>query len=180
MRELLHARLGDAASGLKNDDLLARMIASQRAGDGALPPDLGLGHKAFRQLMARHFPGAFLEGQIIPPVADDRADEREQLSTLLMQHLAGEDASEEWLAQIVVTACMAADHLWQDLGLWSRADLSRLMQENFPTLAAKNTKDMKWKKFLYKQLCEAEGIYTCRSPSCEVCDDYLICFGPEA
>ena len=71
------------------------------------------------------------------------------------------------------------DHLWQDLGLWSRKDLGTLMQLNFPQLAARNDKDMKWKKFLYKQLCIAEGIYTCRAPSCEVCADYQHCFGPE-
>ena len=39
--------------------------------------------------------------------------------------------------------------------------------------------DMKWKKFFYKQLCQTEGIHTCRAPSCEVCADYQACFGPE-
>jgi NifQ. len=39
--------------------------------------------------------------------------------------------------------------------------------------------DMKWKKFIYKQLCEAEGLYVCRAPSCEVCKDYDQCFGKE-
>jgi nitrogen fixation protein NifQ len=54
-----------------------------------------------------------------------------------------------------------------------------MLQYNFPELAAKNDKDMKWKKFLYKQLCEAEGLYLCRAPSCEVCIDYPKCFGSE-
>jgi len=53
------------------------------------------------------------------------------------------------------------------------------MTRNFPVLAAKNDRDMKWKKFLYKQLCQREGIYICRAPSCEVCADYAKCFGPE-
>jgi nitrogen fixation protein NifQ len=74
---------------------------------------------------------------------------------------------------------MGSDHLWQDLGLWNRGELSRLMEQNFPEVAKRNQKDMKWKRFLYKQLCEAEGIYTCRAPSCEVCIDYHACFGPE-
>lgn len=55
---------------------------------------------------------------------------------------------------VIVATGMASDHLWQDLGLWSRQDLSELMARNFPTLAAKANRDMKWKKFLYKQLCE--------------------------
>ena len=61
----------------------------------------------------------------------------------------------------------------------TRDDLTALMMRNFPALAGQNTRNMKWKKFLYKQLCETEGIYTCRAPSCEVCVDYAQCFGPE-
>ena len=80
---------------------------------------------------------------------------------------------------IVSRACQGRDHLWQDMGLWSRDQLSSLMLRNFPTLAQQNTQNMKWKKFIYKQLCDAEGIYTCRAPSCEVCADYAACFGPE-
>jgi len=87
--------------------------------------------------------------------------------------------SELWTARIVAVGCLGSDHLWQDLGLWSRAELSALMERNFPTLAAKNVHNMKWKKFLYKQLCIAEGVYVCRAPSCEVCADYDACFGPE-
>ena len=83
------------------------------------------------------------------------------------------------MAHILAAGCMASDHLWQDLGLWHRAELTALMRRNFPPLAARNVKDMKWKKFLYKQLCESEGIYLCRAPSCEVCVDYAVCFGPE-
>jgi nitrogen fixation protein NifQ len=83
------------------------------------------------------------------------------------------------MAGILVAACLGNDHLWQDLGLWSRRELSELMQRNFPELAARNDRDMKWKKFLYKQLCETEGIYTCRAPSCQECSDYEECFGPE-
>lgn len=83
------------------------------------------------------------------------------------------------MAEIVIAGCMGSDHLWQDLGLWQRADLTHLMLHNFEPLALRNQRDMKWKKFLYKQLCEAEGIYVCRSPSCEVCIDFHSCFGSE-
>ena len=84
-----------------------------------------------------------------------------------------------WIVSILVAGCLGEDHLWQDLGLWSRQDLSGLIAYNFPQIKAANDKDMKWKKFLYKQLCEAEGIYVCRAPSCDVCVDYPRCFGPE-
>ena len=74
---------------------------------------------------------------------------------------------------------MGDNHLWQDMGLSSRAALSELMNAWFPTLAAKNTGDMKWKKFFYKQLCERADIFICKAPTCGACIDYDKCFGPE-
>lgn len=69
---------------------------------------------------------------------------------------------------------------WQDLGLWSDADLSDLVRRNFPPLAMRsNLKDMKWKRVFYEQLCETEGIYPCRAPSFEVCCNYHVYLGPE-
>ena len=163
-----------------NEELFARMLDSWSQGLGALPAWLGLGESGFAAMFARYFAGAPWPElpQCAAPDAGREA-EREELRTLLLLHRAGRDRSEEWLADIVSHACMASDHLWQDLGLWSRQDLSALMADNFPALKAKNDRDMKWKKFLYKQLCNQEGIYTCRSPSCEVCADYQACFGPE-
>ena len=167
------------ASGLPNDDLFAQMIASQMAHAGALPSGLGLDELDFAALLARHFPGVELLFRCAGNFADSRALEHDDVLALLLEHRAGNDPSEQWMSRIVTAACMASDHLWQDLGLWSRDYLSQLMKQNFPVLAAKNIHDMKWKKFLYKQLCEKEGINACRAPSCEVCTDYLNCFGPE-
>jgi len=175
----LYAELMSHAIGLPNDDLFAQMISSQIEGVGALPPGLGLEEADFSELLARHFPGAVLEIRCMGNITDPRALERDDVLALLLESRTGIDISEQWMAQIVTTACMASDHLWQDLGLWSRDDLSRLMTKNFPALAARNVHDMKWKKFLYKQLCEKEGINACRAPSCQVCIDYLKCFGPE-
>ena len=168
--------------GLPNDDTLARMLATQAVGGGTLPMGLGLESADFDTLLARHFPGA--SRPIIPPRPAPRwdsrlAEELGELISLLQLYRAGRDESERWLSVIVATGCMSNDHLWEDLGLWSRRDLSELMQRNFPTLAAKNDHDMKWKKFLYKQLCIQEGVYLCRAPSCAVCCDYSQCFGPE-
>jgi nitrogen fixation protein NifQ len=175
----LYAELMAHAAGTPNDELFAQMISSQIGGVGALPPGLGLSEQNFAELLTRHFPG--VELVIHAPSADDeeRAPERDDVLGLLLEHRAFRHQSELWMAEIVTAACMANDHLWQDLGLHSRLYLGRLLNENFPTLAAKNTQDMKWKKFLYKQLCEKDEIMTCRAPSCEVCTDYQKCFGPE-
>lgn len=176
----LYALLMARAAGLPNDDLFARMLVSQAGGQSALPPGLGVSAPEFGVLMSRHFPGFGLPAALaLKPDLGERAVEWDDLLGLLMQYRAGDDPSEDWLALIVATACMGGDHLWQDLGLWSRADLSLLMSRNFPGLTALNTRDMKWKKFLYKQLCDRAGVYVCRSPSCEVCVDYAKCFGPE-
>lgn len=161
--------------------LLARMLVSRRLDRGALPARLGLGAEAFGRMMAGCFPGAgpATDWAAGPPVDASREPERAELRGLLLAHAADAGEACAWMAEVVAAGCMGGDHLWQDLGLWSRRDLSELFLVHFPALAAKNDRDMKWKKFLYKQLCAAEGIYVCRSPSCEVCPDYKDCFGPE-
>lgn len=173
----LYWRLLAHATGLANDDLFARMLTSQAAGAGALPPGLGLAPEAFAELLGRHFPDCGPLGLTATEALDDaRALEREDLVALLLEGRAGRDRSETWMAAIVAAACMAGDHLWQDLGLWSRTDLTRLMHDNFPHLAAQNRHDMKWKKFLYRQICDREGIPVCPAPSCQSCADYAQCF----
>ena len=74
---------------------------------------------------------------------------------------------------------MGEDHLWQDLGLFNRGDLSRLLARHFPVLHAGNTKNMRWKKFFYRRLCEIEGFSLCTAPHCSVCVDFASCFGDE-
>lgn len=176
----LYGLLMARAAGLPNDDLFAKMLVSQAAAQSALPACLGLGLGEFRALMARHFPGFNLPAPLAhAPNLGERGAEWDELLALLVGYQGGADASESWMALIVATACMGGDHLWQDLGLWSRADLTKLMADNFPGLSALNTLDMKWKKFLYKQLCDRNGVHVCRSPSCEVCVDYAKCFSGE-
>ncbi len=173
----LYARLMQHAAGLPNDVLFARMLVSQSGGIGVLPPGLGLAADSFGELLSRHFPGAGPLGLTCTDGLDVlRGPERDDLVGLLLDGRAGADRSETWMAEIVAAGCMGGDHLWQDLGLWSRRDLSRLMTENFPGLAAKNDRDMKWKKFLYRQICDREGIHACPAPSCQVCVDYAKCF----
>jgi nitrogen fixation protein NifQ len=173
---LMSARRGDSV-----EESLARMIASWSLGRGAMPQWLGLSRVRFQDLMARHFPGFDIEAfhGCGEPLDPDRWEEMGDLHSLLMQNLTDDAREHVMMADIVIAGCMGPDHLWQDLGLWERADLSRMMLTHFRPLALRNDRDMKWKKFLYKQLCETEGIYTCRAPSCQVCADYSACFGPE-
>jgi nitrogen fixation protein NifQ len=111
-----------------------------------------------------------------------RQDEVDDVRGLLLDHanpLASDAAALAALAERVALACLGDNHLWQDLKLASRGELSELMRHWFPELVARNHADMKWKKFLYKQLCERQALFICKAPSCEVCTDRPLCFGPE-
>lgn len=169
------------ADGSPNCIWLAQIIASWQVGDGVLPDRLGLGENQFEQLLERRFPGFRLDSAAPSGKTLDfsRMLEKQDLENFLRRFAAVENDETEWLIAIIVAACLGSDHLWQDLGLFSRNDLSSLLKHNFPEMALLNNRDMKWKKFLYKQLCEAEGLYVCRAPSCEVCNDYPDCFGEE-
>ncbi len=160
-----------------NRSLLASIIAGQGAGNGCLPPTLGLSEADYLAMLDTFFPAAeatvVIREEILIP-------EKEDLYKLLTDHRAGASTAELWIASIIASACAGSDHLWQDLGLANRGELSQLMVHNFPALAASNSGDMKWKKFLYRQFCALEGIYTCPAPSCGVCADFAKCFGPES
>lgn len=176
LAELLALSPARSAANDPNHGLLASLVAGQVTGNGCLPADLGIGSADFTELCQKHFPGARLS---LVPRTGQPIPEWDDLLKLLLEHRAGEFRSEILIARIVATACTGSDHLWQDLGLGSRDELSRLMWLNFPALARANTGDMKWKKFLYRQMCAREGIYVCPAPSCGVCADYAKCFGPE-
>lgn len=180
-KQAIYSRLMAVSTGMNNDDVLACMLTSVCVGEGAMPFHLGLTQLEYEALMQSHFPGVSLPASYMQAVQDDaqRFEEQTELLDLLMSHRRYASDETAWMAKIVVTGCMGGNHLWQDMGLWSRLDLTTLLNTNFPVLAQKNDKDMKWKKFFYKQLCQQEGIYVCRSPSCEVCPDYADCFGPE-
>jgi nitrogen fixation protein NifQ len=108
-----------------------------------------------------------------------RQEEFEDLLQLLLDHQSGEAPGAEMVARWVAASCLGENHLWQDMALSNRGALSSILKEYFGPLHEKNTADMKWKKFFYKTICQGEGFYLCKSPSCGVCVDYDKCFGPE-
>ena len=174
--ELLATPAGATALRDPNRPLFASLLAGQAGSSGCLPTGLGLGEHDFRVLLQTHFPG------FEPPLSPHPAvalPETGELRDLLQASRNPALDSSAWMVDILIAGCAGRDHLWQDLGLCNRDELSRMMQLNFPELARANTGDMKWKKFLYRQLCAREGIYVCPAPSCGVCVDYARCFGPE-
>jgi len=168
---------------------LAGVIVSGNDSQKGVPSfEMSLGEKAFAQLMERYFPGVLgvvvqfqcrQAGEQKPPASSQ--SEFPELLCLLLEHGVPENEQQEtlWLAYAVAVASLGGNHLWQDMGLPSRKALSSLLKRYFQPLYNKNTKDMKWKKFFYKQLCEREGMSLCKSPNCEDCADYAHCFGQE-
>jgi len=146
---------------------------------------LGLPTSALRQLAARHFSSATLAATPLdtswPLALRQRLDEFEDVRDLLLEFRRADCEDALWLASAVAVACLGDNHLWQDLGLPHRQALSHLLRDYFPTLSARNSGDMKWKKFFYKQLCDRTEVLfrVCRAPSCAVCSDYDLCFGAE-
>lgn len=69
-------------------------------------------------------------------------------------------------------------HFWDGKAGTTEA-LTLLIRRYFPALAARNVDNMKWKKFLYRQLCLKEELHICRSPSCADCTDHAECFESE-
>lgn len=182
LRASIHAVCRPSCLKHPEGEWIARILASWWAGEGVLPAHLGLSREAF-QAFCRHYLGRppLLAG---PPVFRSsaetyRQEERRDLRLLLLSHAHAATPPVVWLAEILAWAALGEDHLWRDLGVWSRDDLSALLFFAFPALAGKNTHDMKWKKFFYRQMCEAEGVRLCRAPSCGECRDYVRCFGPE-
>ena len=99
---------------------------------------------------------------------------------LLRDATPGVDAMEAaQVAGAVAAGCLGEQHLWRDLALPNRAALRTLLETYLRDLAADNTMDMRWKKFIYRRLCRWGGFPTCKAPSCGVCPDYSECFGPE-
>ncbi|GAB3386620.1 nitrogen fixation protein NifQ [Azotobacter armeniacus] len=174
-----------------NRPWLEQIIQSQRGGLSCLPFRLGLDEQNYAELIRTHFPALATQSsadlgllahecsELREDLLEMRRDEWEELRNLLLDSRHGSDPEEVWMASILAAACLGGDHLWRDVGLESREHLQALLMHNFPSLAERNVHNMRWKKFFYKQLCERDGGYVCRSPSCEQCPSHHDCFGAE-
>lgn len=139
---------------------------------------LGLSLAEVGRLLDRHFPG-YAAPELDGLAPSLPSEEEVLLVELLMAHRSGPEPIAGWFAILIARRAMRPDHLWQDLGLNDRGELNRLLGRHFRTLHAGNTGNMRWKKYFYRVLCEAEGFSLCAAPSCSVCTDFIDCFGAE-
>ncbi len=179
-REQLFASLMANARGGANAYFLASMLTSWATEEGVMPAYLGLAPESFAEMGAHFFPG--IELPLRPELSDawlKMMPERGELEALFAEFAVDDEPERGWIAAIIIAGSAGHHHLWEDLGLFSRPDLTAMIGVNFPELAARNDRDMKWKKFIYKQLCEREGIIACPAPTCDACADFSVCFASE-
>lgn len=148
---------------------------------GALSAGLGLAGAELRELISSIFPHAMPLLERFDLDADVSLSEDEScLRELLSRHTTSGTWFELRLAAMIARRAMRPNHLWQDVGLRCRRELSDLMARHFAPLAMRNNRDMKWKKFFYRMICRDEGFRLCTAPSCSECDDFAVCFGDES
>jgi nitrogen fixation protein NifQ len=160
--------------------ILALAVFNAREEGRTLAETSGLDAGALSALASRLFPGAAdalaaMAGAGKPaPTAEE-----ESARDLLLMYGNGDYAFLNPLATMIARRCQEPHHLWQDLGLRDRDELSELMTRHFMRLKQKNSADMKWKKFIYRMVCASEGFSLCPAPVCSECDDFASCFDTE-
>jgi nitrogen fixation protein NifQ len=130
-------------------------------------------------LQTRLFTGIEFPAVLVPDLAV--ITKEEQCLRQLLERFA---TPHSWLSKrfvpIVARRAVQSHHLWQDLGLRNREELSRFMSRHFKPLAEKNSQDMKWKKFLSRMICMDDSYGLCPAPTCSECSDISNCFGDES
>jgi nitrogen fixation protein NifQ len=161
--------------------VLASILAVAAMENGAVAERAGLAAPDFASLMAQWFPAAC--GMGIAWRAQEAAvedDEVAMVRDLLLAQRSSEGHAGRWLAAMIARRAMEPNHLWEDLGLRDRTELTRLLARHFAPLAARNTGNMRWKRFFYRALCESDGFVMCTTPVCTECRDFDLCFGDES
>jgi len=172
----------EGAADASDRHVLASAIAvAMTEAERPLTEALGLDCPTLARLLNEAFPDALAVDDLVAgdATAGDDAIEEEDFRTLLLDGRRHGGDIEEWLARIIVRRSLCRGHLWHSLGLRNRRELSDMLHRHFPAVAERNTRGMKWKKFFYREMCQAEGVYVCKSPVCDVCVDFDDCFGTE-
>ena len=175
MNAAARALLDRAIDPQAPDSVLFARLVGARIEQGDVPL-LGLDARELAALIGRHFPGATLAHflHVTPRTAFTR-----DLHALLMWHdrtatRHREDA--HCLATIIAAASLRPDHLWRDLGLDGRDDVTDMLARHYPELIARNVENMRWKKFLAHEVAHARGDAPTCAPGCPGCEDYAFCY----
>jgi len=160
--------------------VLASILAAATMDGGSLTEKAGLSGLELVALLEQYFPTLEIKlAKQLSVFKCEEDDEIAMLRDLLLKQRSTEGDIGHWLAAMIARRAIEPGHLWEALGLRNRGELSRLLSRHFAQLAARNFNNMRWKRFLYRVLCENEGLVMCTTPVCNQCDDFNICFGEE-
>jgi len=160
--------------------ILALGVAEANVACTPVSEAVGLAGPVLAGLVAENFPhAAAVFARLSAETLAPRADDEDMLREMLWRNATEGTVLQARLAEMVARRCLRPNHLWQDLGLRNRRELSWLMERHFEPLSRRNAQDMKWKKFFYRTICRDEGFGLCAAPICSECDDFEHCFGEE-
>lgn len=160
--------------------VVASILAAGVMEGGLLFEKVGLSSDELAELLEHEFPSVRIKGDdLLPGSKRDDNDEVTMVRDLLLARRSTEGDTSRWLAAMIARRVMEPNHLWADLGLRDRGELSRLLNRHFAPLARRNVNNMRWKRFFYRTLCEDEGLILCMTPVCTECKDFNHCFGDE-
>ena len=177
----------DACDAIIDDDAafdrhaLASILAAADIDDASTAGRVGLSETDLAALIREWFPAS---ANIVaawgpqPPLVED--DEIAMVRDLMLVNRSSHGETGRWLAAMIARRSMEPNHLWEDLGLRERSELTRILMRHFAPLAMRNTKNMRWKRFFYRMLCEDDGFAMCTTPVCTQCPDFDLCFGDES
>ncbi|TQF34135.1 nitrogen fixation protein NifQ [Bradyrhizobium sp. UNPA324] len=161
--------------------VLASILAAAVMDGGPVAERIGLSERDLDALLTQCFPSAPVRAFAWIGGCDTSVDdETVMVRDLLLAQRSTDGEVGHWLAAMVARRAMEPNHLWEDLGLRERPELSRLLTRHFAPLATRNTRNMRWKRFFYRMLCEDDGFVMCATPVCTQCNDFDLCFGEES
>ncbi len=148
---------------------------------------LGLDDKVVQRILTTFFPG--FDKALLDFGADQKFSPlpamNDDVLTLLLSYISPQASVYErqagkLLAHIIAARAAFPGHLWVAMGFFQRPQLSSAIRRHLPLLAAANDKNMRWKRFLFKQVCDLNGGTLCKTPNCADCSDYALCFVDES
>ncbi len=109
-------------------------------------------------------------------LADAHGEFTDLIRDLLGTHCVPSLPASGWVISTLAQACLRPDHLWRDLGLTGRDDVTALLNRHFPTLVKLNVQNLRWKQFLSYAAHEQAGLAPSPAPGCPGCEDYDYCY----
>jgi nitrogen fixation protein NifQ len=180
---LLIESLSPPGAPAEDRHLFACALAVAAAETQHIAINLGLNKEELENVLHCYFPAVSLSGLAVlsAPASEQYPRTNIDILNLLIAYLP-HDANgcaprpSRWLAQMLAARAAHPGHLWRAMGLFARSDLTAAIGRHLPALMSDNSKGMRWKRFLYKKLCEQNGGVLCKTPDCGVCSDYALCF----